>query len=149
MREEPVLYINGNPYVVREANKPFANLEYTGLKTSFWAAPPIAESSLHTFMTHIFVLTGINKGHVEAMESRLKQDVLREASSYGNQILVAHEDDDFQVIQKWEPVTEVDVETPLDVYRELEGSPCSLRVSFSILVQASGLKPSCNIHSFI
>ena len=30
MREEPVLYINGNPYVVREANKPFANLEYTG-----------------------------------------------------------------------------------------------------------------------
>lgn len=31
MREEPVLYINGKPYVVREANKPFANLEYTGL----------------------------------------------------------------------------------------------------------------------
>ena len=30
MREEPVIYINGNPYVVREANKPFANLEYTG-----------------------------------------------------------------------------------------------------------------------
>ena len=30
MREEPVLYINGNPHVVREANKPFANLEYTG-----------------------------------------------------------------------------------------------------------------------
>ena len=31
MREEPVIYINGNPYVVREANKPFANLEYTGV----------------------------------------------------------------------------------------------------------------------
>lgn len=31
MREEPVIYINGNPYVVREANKPFANLEYTGM----------------------------------------------------------------------------------------------------------------------
>ena len=30
MREEPVLYINGNPYVVREASKPFANLEITG-----------------------------------------------------------------------------------------------------------------------
>lgn len=25
-----MLYINGNPHVVREANKPFANLEYTG-----------------------------------------------------------------------------------------------------------------------
>ena len=30
IREEPVIYINGNPYVVREANKPFANLDYTG-----------------------------------------------------------------------------------------------------------------------
>ena len=45
LREEPVLYINGKPYVVRESNKPFANLEYTGaqcqhccLRTacSFW-----------------------------------------------------------------------------------------------------------------
>lgn len=30
MREEPLLYINGKPYVVRDAVKPFANLEYTG-----------------------------------------------------------------------------------------------------------------------
>jgi Inositol hexakisphosphate len=30
MREEPVIYINGRPYVVREAVRPFANLEYTG-----------------------------------------------------------------------------------------------------------------------
>jgi hypothetical protein len=30
MREEPVIYINGRPYVVREASRPFANLEYTG-----------------------------------------------------------------------------------------------------------------------
>ena len=30
MREEPVLYINGKPYVVRESTRPFANLEYTG-----------------------------------------------------------------------------------------------------------------------
>lgn len=57
------------------------------------------------------------------MENRLKQDVLKEAEQYSNQIMVAHEDDDFQVVQKWEPVTEVDVETPLDVYRELEGRP--------------------------
>lgn len=55
------------------------------------------------------------------MESRLKQDVLREAQEYGNQIMVAHEDDDYQIVQKWEAVTEVDVQTPLDVYQELEG----------------------------
>ena len=30
MREEPVVYINGRPYVVREADQPFCNLEYTG-----------------------------------------------------------------------------------------------------------------------
>lgn len=30
MREEPVIYINGRPYVVREADQPFCNLEYTG-----------------------------------------------------------------------------------------------------------------------
>ncbi|DBA95417.1 TPA: hypothetical protein ACH3X3_013289 [Trebouxia sp. C0006] len=91
MREEPVIYINGNPYVVREANKPFANLEYTG----------------------------IDRSRVEDMENRLKQDVLREAAQYYNQILVAHENDDFQVIEQWEAVTEVDVQTPLEVYREL------------------------------
>ena len=68
------------------------------------------------------------------MESRLKQDVLREAKDYGNQIMVAHEDDDYQVVQKWEPVTEVDVQTPLDVYRELEGK----------LLQPSKLDPSPN-----
>lgn len=31
MREEPVLYINGKPYVVREADQPFCNVEYTGM----------------------------------------------------------------------------------------------------------------------
>lgn len=66
------------------------------------------------------------------MESRLKQDVLKEAQEYGNQILVAHEDDDFQVVQKWEPVTEVDVETPMEVYTELEGNAlsCSQTATF-------------------
>jgi hypothetical protein len=34
LREEPVLYINGKPYVVREADQPFCNLEYTGIDRS-------------------------------------------------------------------------------------------------------------------
>ena len=51
------------------------------------------------------------------------QDVLREAELYSNQVLVAHESDDFQVVERWEPVTEVDVQTPLDVYKELVGAP--------------------------
>lgn len=40
---------------------------------------------------------GIQKSRVEDMEERLKADVLREAALYGNQIMVAHENDDFQV----------------------------------------------------
>lgn len=30
LREEPLVFINGNPFVVRESDNPFANLEYTG-----------------------------------------------------------------------------------------------------------------------
>ena len=48
--------------------------------------------------------------------------MLREAELYSNQVLVAHESDDFQVVERWEPVTEVDVQTPLDVYKELVGA---------------------------
>jgi hypothetical protein len=55
MREEPVIYINGRPFVVREADKPFANLEYTG----------------------------IDRERVESMETRLKQDVLQEVRGRG------------------------------------------------------------------
>lgn len=32
---------------------------------------------------------------------------------------MAHEDDQFQVVEEWEPVTEADVQTPLEVYQEL------------------------------
>jgi hypothetical protein len=45
-----------------------------------------------------------------------------QAAQYSNQILVAHEDDDFQVIEQWEAVTEVDVQTPAEVYEELAGA---------------------------
>ena len=64
---------------------------------------------------------GIDRSRVEDMENRLKQDVLQEAAQYNNQILVAHENDDFQVVEQREAVTEVDVQTPLEVYRELSG----------------------------
>lgn len=91
MREEPLVYINGKPYVVREADQPFCNLEYTG----------------------------IDRSRVEDMEKRLKQDILAESQLFNNQILVAHESDDMQVLDHWEPVTESDVQTPNEVYAEL------------------------------
>lgn len=93
MREEPVIYINGRPYVVREADAPFTNLEYTG----------------------------ITRARVEDMEARLKQDVCQEVPKYNSQVLLAFEGDDFQIIEAWEPTTDFDVQTPLEVYQELRG----------------------------
>ncbi len=85
MREEPLVYINGQPYVLREVEKPFSNLE----------------------------LTGITRERVEQMEARLREDVLAEAEQYGGRVLVSKELDDGQVIDTWEPVHTV--QTPLEV----------------------------------
>ncbi|KAG2430310.1 hypothetical protein HYH02_013787 [Chlamydomonas schloesseri] len=91
LREEPLVFINGNPFVVREADQPFCNLEYTG----------------------------IDRSRVEDMERRLKEDILQEAAAFGNRILVKHENEDLSLYDHWEPVTAADVQTPNEVYAEL------------------------------
>lgn len=92
LREEPVVYINGRPFVLRDVERPFSNLEYTG----------------------------INRDRVEQMEARLKADILLEAARYGNKILVTDELPDGQMVDQWEPVTRDSVKTPLEVYEELQ-----------------------------
>lgn len=92
LREEPVVYINGRPFVLRDVERPFSNLEYTG----------------------------INRDRVEDMESRLKEDILLESARYGNKILVTDELPDGQMVDQWEPVTCDSVKTPLEVYEELK-----------------------------
>jgi len=47
---------------------------------------PIRVSRFLLLSSQFTLCAGINKGHVEAMESRLKQDVLKEAEEYGNQV---------------------------------------------------------------
>ncbi|CAM6102777.1 unnamed protein product [Calypogeia fissa] len=97
LREEPVLYINGRPFVLREIERPFTNLEYTG----------------------------INRARVEQMEARLKEDVLRESVRYQNKVMVSDELPDGQMIDQWEPIGVNSVQTPLEVYEMLhaEGYP--------------------------
>ncbi|KAK9950366.1 hypothetical protein M0R45_005859 [Rubus argutus] len=92
LREEPVVYINGRPFVLRDVESPFSNLEYTG----------------------------INRARVEQMEARLKEDILVEAARYGNKILVTDELPDGQMVDQWEPVSCDSVKTPLEVYEELQ-----------------------------
>ncbi|GMH33294.1 hypothetical protein BSKO_01128 [Bryopsis sp. KO-2023] len=91
MREEPLIYVNGKPYVVREADQPFANLEYTG----------------------------IDRTRVEEMENRLKEDVLREAELYNGRILLAGENDDYEVVEFWADVTESSIQTPQEVIAQM------------------------------
>ncbi|KAL6225589.1 hypothetical protein ACLB2K_004438 [Fragaria x ananassa] len=92
LREEPLVYINGRPFVLRDVERPFSNLEYTG----------------------------INRARVEQMEARLKEDILVEAARYGNKILVTDELPDGQMVDQWEPVSRDSVKTPLEVYEELQ-----------------------------
>ncbi|CAI5507986.1 unnamed protein product [Closterium sp. Naga37s-1] len=87
-----VIYINGRPFVLREVERPFTNLEYTG----------------------------INRARVEQMEARLKKDVLREAGRYSNKIMVSDELPDGQMVDQWEPVGPDSVQTPLEVYQDLQ-----------------------------
>jgi hypothetical protein len=96
MREEPLVYINGQPFVLREVERPFSNLE----------------------------LTGITRERVEQMESRLREDVLVEASQYDGRVLVSKELDDGQVVDTWEVVHTV--QTPLEVYQAFSTEGYSL-----------------------
>ncbi|OAY62029.1 paladin isoform X1 [Manihot esculenta] len=92
LREEPVVYVNGRPFVLRDVERPFSNLEYTG----------------------------INRSRVEQMEARLKEDILLEAARYGNKILVTDELPDGQMVDQWEPVSRDSVKTPLEANEELQ-----------------------------
>ena len=97
MREEPLIMINTRPFVVRKYKDPFKNLE----------------------------ITGINPARVEAMEQRLKQDVLADAERYGNKILLHDETDAGKMVGVWESVTSSSILTMREVYDNLskEGYP--------------------------
>ena len=53
------------------------------------------------------------------MEDRLRLDILTEAAQYQQQILVADEDDAFNVFNMFQRVTEQDVLTPKAMFEEL------------------------------
>ncbi|CAA0842770.1 Unknown protein [Striga hermonthica] len=98
MREEPVVYINGKPFVLREVERPYKNmLEYTGIDCE----------------------------RVERMEARLKDDILREAERYEGAIMVIHENDGGQISDAWEHVKLDVVQTPREVLTcfEADGFP--------------------------
>lgn len=88
LREEPLLYINGRPFCLRDIDNPYGNLSNTG----------------------------ITAVRVEAMENQLKQDVLMEALKYEGKVLVHDETEDGKLVSMWELVTEETVLTCREMY---------------------------------
>jgi hypothetical protein len=74
--------------VVRQQDLPFVNLE----------------------------ITGIEPEEVEAMEQRLKNDILKDAAKYNGRVLVHEETDDGRLVGNWEEVTAETVLTLREVY---------------------------------
>ncbi|KAJ3086244.1 hypothetical protein HK102_013370 [Quaeritorhiza haematococci] len=94
LREEPVIYVSGRPYVLRLFQDPMKNLE----------------------------ATGIVRERVEMMENQLKLDVINELRIYNGRVLL-HEEEvvggSFSIVPVWETVREEDVQTPLEVYKSI------------------------------
>ncbi|KAI8059223.1 inositol hexakisphosphate-domain-containing protein [Gongronella butleri] len=88
LREEPIIYINGIPYVLRDRYFTLRNMR---------------------------AYQGITGTRLEQLEERLKQDVIKEIANYGNRILLHGEDELGNVMAAWEDVDPNDVMTVRDV----------------------------------
>ena len=93
MREEPVLYINGRSYSLREEAHPFEN------SADF---------------------TGVNETQIEQTEMQLKAEVLAEARANGGRMLLHTENAD-GVTSEWVDIGPGSVKTPREVYQQLQG----------------------------
>lgn len=96
LREEPVLYVNGRPHVLRLADDPLKNVEATGVTTDV----------------------------VERMEQALQRDLRIEAQQHDGRVLlhdeVANDDGDYSIVPVWETATDEDILTPREVYDRMQ-----------------------------
>lgn len=93
LREEPVIYVNGKPYVLRLFQDAVHNLE----------------------------ATGITRERVELMEETMKRDVIEEIRRCGGRLLLHDEElsptgSGFRIVPIWETVKECDVLTTKEIY---------------------------------
>jgi hypothetical protein len=88
LREEPIIYINGIPYVLRD--------RYFTLR-------------------NIRAYSGITANRLEMLEQRLKEDIINETLNYEGRILLHGEDQDGNVRAVWEDVHVDDILTVKEV----------------------------------
>lgn len=91
LREEPLLYVNSQPFVLRDYDRPYANL----------------------------VQTGISCHRLEGMEKQLKYDCTVEAKKYNGRLLLHDEDENGDLFAYWENVDEESIKTPFEMFSEL------------------------------
>ncbi|KAI9351265.1 inositol hexakisphosphate-domain-containing protein [Obelidium mucronatum] len=94
LREEPVIYVKGRPFVLRLFQEPTKNLE----------------------------TTGIARERVEAMEQQMKLDCIAELKRYGGRLLLHSEEltsSGFSILPVWESCSVEEIETPLEVYQSI------------------------------
>ncbi|KAI8092745.1 inositol hexakisphosphate-domain-containing protein [Halteromyces radiatus] len=94
LREEPIIYINGVPYVLRD--------RYFTLR-------------------NIRAYKGITGARLEQLEDRLKEDIVQEINNYEGRILLHGENQDGQVFSQWEEVSVDDVLTVREVMESMTG----------------------------
>ncbi|KAJ3127930.1 hypothetical protein HK100_009462 [Physocladia obscura] len=90
-REEPVIYINWRPFVLRDADSPFQNIK--------------------TFQ-------GISGARLEQLEARLKEDIVRESKKHGNMFLAHDEIEYGRIVPSWVAIE--DIMTTKDVFTALQ-----------------------------
>jgi len=112
LREEPLLYLNGRPVVLREREEPFRNME--------------------TFR-------GISESRLRDLEWRFKEDVVAEAQKCGGSVLLHEEEADNILVEKWESAPPSAVMTAEDVFFQLRQE--GYRVRYERLPCTSGQAP--------
>ncbi|KAK4055018.1 hypothetical protein OIO90_003359 [Microbotryomycetes sp. JL221] len=92
LREEPLIYINGTPYVLRQESVSLRNVKS---------------------------YAGISSSRLELLEDRLKSDVLAELKAFDGRLLLHSEDEDGSVNPVWETVgSEDNVKTVREIFDE-------------------------------
>ncbi|AAZ13106.1 hypothetical protein, conserved [Trypanosoma brucei brucei TREU927] len=96
LREEPILYVGDKPFVLRNLETPYVNVE----------------------------LTGIAADEVERVERQLRQDVLKEAEENEGLFLIHDEETPGELVGVCKPVTTEMVKTLRDVYDDFVSNGC-------------------------
>lgn len=96
-RNEPVIYVGGRPFVLRDADVPLENFQ-------------LSERA----------------SNLESIEQRLKADILKESQRYGNLLLVHEEEESGTLRPSWVAVDASEVKTVREVWDDIrkEGWRC-------------------------